>query len=166
MNFALQLLSVARKLAIEPSEEAFQASLRRSLSTTYYALFHLLVEEAVATLVLSAPQGLRSRASRAFFHNEINKVCGQFSKQLTPELKALLPAGVPDDLRIVAETFSELQQVRHRADYDPDFVTMRSFALVRINEAARAFSAWQRIRGSDEATVFLAALAFGARWSK
>ncbi len=166
MNFALQLLSVARKLAIEPSEEAFQASLRRSLSTTYYALFHLLVEEAVATLVPSAPHGLRSRVSRAFFHNEINKVCGQFSKQLTPELKALLPAGVPDDPRIVAETFSELQQVRHRADYDPDFVTMRSFARVRLNEAARAFSAWERIRGSDEATVFLAALAFGARWSK
>ena len=166
MNFAMQLLTVARKLAIEPSEEAFQASPRRSLSTTYYALFHLLVEEAVATLVPSTPPGLRSRVSRTFVHNEINKVCGQFSKPLNPELKALLPAGVPDDLRLVAETFSQLQQVRHRADYDPDFVTIRSFALLRINEAARAFSAWQRVRSSDEANVFLTALAFGARWSK
>ena len=166
MNFATQLLSVARKLAIEPSDEALQASLRRSLSTTYYALFHLLVEEAARRLVPSSPPGLRSRVSRTFVHNEVNKVCGQFSKQLNPDLKALLPAGVPDDLRLVAETFSQLQQVRHRADYDPDFVTIRSFALLRFNEAERAFSAWQRVSSSEEANVFLTALAFGARWSK
>jgi len=114
----------------------------------------------------SSPAGLRARVSRSLTHHEMNRVCGHFSKQLPPDLRPLLPAGVSPDLTLIAETFSQLQQVRHRADYDPDFKTIRSFALTRLDEASDAFAAWQKIRDTDEANVFLIALAFGARWSK
>jgi len=69
-------------------------------------------------------------------------------------------------LRTVAGIFSQLQQARHRADYDINFTTLRSIALARIGEAEAAFAAWKTIKNTQEATVFLAALAFASRWSK
>lgn len=43
MSFALDLPDVARSLARLDEEPPRQATLRRAVSTAYYALFHLLI---------------------------------------------------------------------------------------------------------------------------
>ena len=47
MAFADDLLEQAYHLANRESGDPKQASLRRAVSTAYYALFHLLIDEAV-----------------------------------------------------------------------------------------------------------------------
>ena len=48
MAFADDLLEQAYHLANKENDNPTQASLRRSVSTAYYALFHLLIDEAVS----------------------------------------------------------------------------------------------------------------------
>jgi len=144
-----------------------QVNLRRAISSAYYAVFHLLIAESVGLIVPAEPAGLAPRVSRSFRHNEMNHVCGMFAKQQrTPELKELLPTGIPAELTSVARIFCQLQQERHSADYDVNFTTLRSFALARVVEAQEAFDAWEAIKNTKEAAVFLASLAFASRWSK
>ena len=47
MSFPDDLLEQAYHLANREPESPKQASLRRAISTAYYALFHMLVDEAV-----------------------------------------------------------------------------------------------------------------------
>jgi len=47
MAFADDLLEQAYHLARRERKNPTQASLRRAVSTAYYALFHLLIDEAV-----------------------------------------------------------------------------------------------------------------------
>jgi uncharacterized protein (UPF0332 family) len=53
MAFADDLLKQAYHLANRESGEPKQASLRRAVSTAYYALFHLLIDEAVGNWVVA-----------------------------------------------------------------------------------------------------------------
>ena len=46
MPYAADLLEQARHLAKRGKKRPRQASLRRAVSTAYYALFHLLISEA------------------------------------------------------------------------------------------------------------------------
>ena len=48
MAFHDDLLELAQDLANLHPEDPHQASLRRAVSTAYYALFHLLISEATA----------------------------------------------------------------------------------------------------------------------
>ncbi len=74
--------------------------------------------------------------------------------------------GASRELRHVAKTFSELQEGRHRADYDLSELFSRPEVLAAVNEAELAFRAWESVRGSDEGNVFLAALLFQKRWNR
>jgi uncharacterized protein (UPF0332 family) len=47
MSFAQDLLEQAQHLVDWDGANPKQASLRRAVSTAYYALFHLLIDEAV-----------------------------------------------------------------------------------------------------------------------
>src|SRR5450432_2760884 len=47
MTYADELLELAQDIAnLHPQDEPHQPSLRRAVSTSYYALFHLLISEA------------------------------------------------------------------------------------------------------------------------
>jgi hypothetical protein len=59
-----ELLSQAYHLATKEPKNPRQASLRRAVSSAYYALFHLLLYEATHMLFPAKPIGLRERASR------------------------------------------------------------------------------------------------------
>jgi hypothetical protein len=69
-----------------------QASLRRSISASYYALFHFLVEESTHFAVGAAPghAALRHFAARAFVHTKMRAVCQEFIKP-TPSSNLLRP---------------------------------------------------------------------------
>src|SRR4051794_35913072 len=72
------LLALARRLVPpflptnQPQALIIEADLRRGVSTAYYALFHLLVHEAMARIV--ADPRLRSRVGRS--ESQSHRNCG------------------------------------------------------------------------------------------
>jgi hypothetical protein len=71
MSFADDLLEQAYHLANRERKNPKQASLRRAVSTAYYALFHLLIEEAVSNWSIARQ---RSILARIFDHGKMRSV--------------------------------------------------------------------------------------------
>lgn len=160
-----ELLDTARYLPRRNQNRPSQADLRRAVSTAYYALFHLLVQEATAALV--DDPGLRGLVPRAFDHADMKAACLAFIGGTPPEvIRSLLPAAIPDDLRVVAREFSKLQEARHAADYNPVAAFNRPAAVASVRRAEEAFAAWERVKGEPAATVFRASLLLGKRWNR
>lgn len=71
-------------------------SLRRAVSTAYYAVFHLLIQTAVDSLVGFGPSPVRkqvgSAATRWFTHTTMAKTCGLFTG---PVVRGKLEKAVP-----------------------------------------------------------------------
>ncbi len=57
MNLHAELLKQAHFLARKEPKKPTQASLRRSVSASYYALFHLLVDEATRLMLSGNVRG-------------------------------------------------------------------------------------------------------------
>ena len=72
MAFAQDLLKQAFHLLNKESKNPTQASLRRSVSTAYYALFHLLIQEASANW---SRADTRDYLARAFEHRTMKQAC-------------------------------------------------------------------------------------------
>lgn len=167
MALAEDLLAQAQTLATLDDGIPSQANLRRAVSSAYYALFHLLIAEAVESLIPSKPSGLRERASRAFSHGEMKQVCIRFlAKRILADLAPLLRLSISLELATVAKAFVELQEQRHLADYEVGISWTRNEVLFWVEASRRAFREWKLIRETDEATVFLAALIFAKRWDR
>ena len=96
MGLAQDLLQQADHLATYEGANPSQASLRRAVSTAYYALFHLLIEEA----------GLRWQGSseacnglgRGFQHGPMKNISMQFRKPVWPDWHGKLQP-IPQALR-------------------------------------------------------------------
>jgi uncharacterized protein (UPF0332 family) len=78
MGIAEDLLTLAGRLANPEPTEPEQASLRRSISTAYYALFHLLVQAAVQNWSGSATA--RFGLERKFEHKIMKDVSNSVSR--------------------------------------------------------------------------------------
>jgi hypothetical protein len=74
MPFPEDLLQQAYDLAYKEPTDPKQASLRRAVSTAYYALFHLLVDEAVSKW---AVERQRSILARIFEHGRMKGICDE-----------------------------------------------------------------------------------------
>ena len=96
-----------------------QASLRRGVSAAYYAIFHMLVDEAVNRMIAAPRHPIRNCLRRAFSHSNMNTVAQQFATDsVSPKLSpGLNGQPLPPKLMQVAEAFVDLQQARHEADY-------------------------------------------------
>jgi len=164
------LLEQAGHLARRERKRPRQASLRRAVSAAYYALFHLLTSEAANLIGPAAPAGLRQQVRRAFAHREMKHVCKQFGSGSVQSLNAgtrkLVTAPLAPELVSVATAFADLQEARHQADYDVSEVLTRVDVLQKIALARQAFAAWQAIKGTPNAAVFLAALLLQRHWSQ
>jgi uncharacterized protein (UPF0332 family) len=145
--FADDLLEQAYHLARREKRKPKQASLRRAVSTAYYSLFHLLIAEAVANW---RRRDQRAALARAFDHGRMRNA----SKEVPSKVPGQDP-GVVADLKMVANTFIQLQRQRYAADYDNSKKWSRSDALEQINEATRAFQRWRRIRTQEIAQDYL-----------
>lgn len=153
MALADDLLEQAYSLANSETGEPKQASLRRAVSTAYYALFHLLVEEAVSNWRIARQ---RSALARTLDHGRLRAVCND-------QIKIFQSAGRPASgiaLKDVSKTFVELQSERHTADYDNSVIWTRDDALTVVEDANKAFKLWREIRNDDEAQDFLFKLFF------
>lgn len=164
------LLEQARHLAKRETKRPRQASLRRSVSVAYYALFHLLTAEAVARLAPRQPVGLRQQMRRAFAHGEMMRVCKSFAQgtlqNLAVSTRHLVSGGIDPEIQGIAALFVQLQETRHLADYDHSASFIRAEALQIVVDVEQAFSAWQSVKDRPNATVFLAALMLQGQWSK
>ena len=164
MSLHLDLLRQARHLATKEPRRPSQASLRRAVSAAYYALFHLLVDEAVGRMIGASRHSLRDCLRRAFAHGNMKTVAKMFAKKdVSPKLSPGL-SGHPLPLKLikVAEAFADLQQARHAADYDMAQRFSRQDVIDLIDQANQAVADWREVRNSHAADTFLVGLlAFG-----
>lgn len=140
-------LAVAKRLAT--TKRPTQSEIRRSISSSYYAVFHALARTCANSLVGKTPSKRPNKAwvevYRGLNHGVCQKACEQASK-----------VSFPDCIQQFADAFGQLQEHRHKADYDPDLrfgkvdaetwyeIARLSVASLRSARSVdkRAFSAW------------------------
>ena len=109
------LLRAAYQLALEPSVgRPRQANLRRAISTAYYALFHALAN-CCADMLAGSTRANRSQRAwrqtyRALEHGHAKNQC----------LNQSAMNRFPYRIRGFGEAFTDMQVMRHVADYDPE----------------------------------------------
>jgi uncharacterized protein (UPF0332 family) len=159
MAFAEDLLEQAEHLARREPNRPKQASLRRAVSTAYYALFHLLISETIRNWRRPSE---RNTLARMFDHGVMSKACDKKYRELEdyfkthPQADPRLPAA--RHLHLIAETFTIMQQRRHEADYDGSVKWTRIEAIARVKSVEKAFQSWSAIRNEPAAQDFLVTL--------
>jgi uncharacterized protein (UPF0332 family) len=151
MAFADDLLEQAQHLAKREPKRPRQASLRRAISTAYYALFHLLITEAVSNWKITAQRPL---LARIFEHNRMRAASGRVAS--LPFLDQ--DPAIVTHLRNVAAAFNQLYEDRHTADYDNATQWSRTEVLRQIGLVEEAFRSWRAIRDQGIANDFLLSL--------
>jgi uncharacterized protein (UPF0332 family) len=157
MAFAEDLLEQANHLANRERQKPRQASLRRAVSTAYYALFHLLIHEATKNWKRAEQRPL---LARGFEHGRMKSACDKKQKELVDFIKSV-PAPPPADiamaqhLHTVVTTFIQAQQQRHTADYDSSKQWTRTEVLTLVGAVSRAFQSWRAIRNQNLAQDYL-----------
>ncbi|MFZ2110037.1 MAG: hypothetical protein WAV18_32480 [Roseiarcus sp.] len=179
MTLPRDLLDQAELLANKEPRKPKQASLRRAVSAAYYALFHLIIEVSANVLAPRAPAGLRRLVQRAFPQGQIKSACKDFVsadaalKKIPPRqtglldaLESLIAFPLDPSLLFVLSAFIELQEARHKADYDLTEQWDRLDVLTKIGLARRAFLAWGAVRKSPNVATFMTCVAFRKEWGK
>lgn len=161
------LISQAMYLATRDPKKPKQANLRRAISTTYYAVFHYLVDEACCMQMGTqhAQAAHRHVLGRAFVHTVMKQDCTSFGGG---KLKDAVIKGLPRDgagnyvipmaIQNIAATFAELQTNRHLADYDLTERFSRYDVLALIEQAREQVREFSESPSSDAKKFFLACL--------
>ncbi|MEO8844834.1 MAG: hypothetical protein ABI591_23810 [Kofleriaceae bacterium] len=160
MSLAEDLLAQAKHLAELEPRRPKQASLRRAISTAYYSMFHLLVDEATMFVVPTA--ALRAAVARSFDHKALKnaaKLMGGAYRGQTNWLGAYVRGSVSDELAQVCDSFVELQDQRLTADYDTATTFTRVQVSSRVSATVWAHAQWLHERRGYNARVFLLASA-------
>jgi hypothetical protein len=158
------LLALARRLVppvppppapVAPPPSIVEADLRRGVSTAYYALFHLLVHEAMARIV--ADPTLRSRVGRSLDHGKMKQVCQDYSGATIAAGVLTVRSGITiaPQLRDIGTAFVDLQQARHDADYDTATPLGHADADLKVMTAENAFLDWAACQADPSSGVFL-----------
>jgi NOL1/NOP2/fmu family ribosome biogenesis protein len=145
------LLEDSRHLAVKGDTEERTSCRRRAISTAYYAVFHLLVEDFVEHWEF---EDQRARLARMFNHQKMRDAA------FTPKDKKN-PTSVEIDLIDVIRAFGQLQKDRHRADYDLGWNIVGTDVTDAITLAEDTFNKWRAIRGQEVARHHLLSM-FGA----
>src|SRR5260221_12717514 len=116
MPYPAHLLEQARHLANREKKRPRQASLRRAVSTAYYALFHLLILEATLNWKRVEQRAL---LARFFEHGKMKNACEKQRGDCARYVNSSPPPApgprldFMNSLLKVANTFSQSQQQRH-----------------------------------------------------
>jgi hypothetical protein len=142
------LFQQADRLAIPLSSETEprQTDLRRAISAAYYG--------DSADYVA---------AYRSVSHDWLRSLCDQLQRKRLAKVPPHVPgAAFFGDIVKFATSVAELQDLRHRADYDPSFSITADEVKIRIAEARRALELFRRGEEKQSA-AFLALLLFNIR---
>jgi hypothetical protein len=146
MAYADELLDEARHLAGRGKALNREVSLRRAVSTAYYALFHMLIDDFIRQWGIVHQ---RAKLGRLFNHGNMKHVSDVLNKRLKGQTGATEAA-----LKDIAALFVDLQDARQFADYDvANALTADVQALLQRVEGA--FAAWQSIRHETLAQDYL-----------
>jgi hypothetical protein len=155
MGLAQDLLQQADHLAAYQGVNPSQASLRRAVSTAYYALFHLLIEDAAQRWKGSAEA--LTGVERGFQHGSMKKTSLQFGKLGWEDWHGDQQP-IPLKLQHVARAFVDLQEERHTADYNNHEQWSAADVQATLNTVRSAFEDWQAIRTDPMAGNYLLAM--------
>jgi uncharacterized protein (UPF0332 family) len=105
-----------------------QVSLRRAISSAYYALFHCLAQNC-ADLLVGGSSAVRSKHAwrqtyRALEHGFSKSAC-----------KDGIVSQFPEEIQDFANNYVAFQEKRHAADYDPSIRLTKSEVAVDISTA-------------------------------
>jgi len=162
------LLEQATHLARRERTRPRQASLRRAISTAYYAFFHFLIREAVRQIGPNLSEENYNRVYRWFDHGAMIRVARAFSQRIVRAEKSkdvLIPTN-NSGVQFIAKHFSDLQELRHLADYDSGTIFLRADVLAMTDRVAMAFLLWPAVKKSSEANTFLLSLLLWEKWGK
>lgn len=126
------LLGTARRLAQASPRRPRQSDLKRAISTAYYALFHAMARSNANRLVgtgSTRSEQAWTQAYRSLEHGTAKTACQQLAN-----------LSFPPGLVLVAQAFVALQEIRHKADYDPGFRVTRRDALTAVGQAELAMT--------------------------
>ena len=166
MSLHVDLLKHAKQLTQLEPRRPKQVNLRRAISSAYYALFHLLTSEASA--LYAAESGLAARITRTLNYGEMRKVSSMIANNKLPK-GVQTPGGgyiTPQEVKTVANAFVRLQQARHEADYDLIRTFSRKQAIEVVRMARDAFEAWEKVKKTDDARLYLACFHLWKRWDE
>ena len=149
------LLEDARLLAAKGDAESRKSCMRRAISTAYYAVFHLLVDDFVEHWEF---EDQRARLARMFNHQKMRDA------PFRPMDKGS-PTPVETALMDVITAFGQRQGDRHRADYDLGWSVVGTDVTDAITLAEETFVKWRSIRREDIARHHLLSM-FGAKVEK
>jgi hypothetical protein len=158
MGIAEDLLTLAGRLASPAQGEPEQASFRRSISTAYYALFHLLIQDAVQGW--NGSSTARFGLERRFEHKTMKEVSNSILRSSWRGW-SMPPPFVPMELKVVARVFVDLQEARQQAEYDNAKAWVSIDAIDKVADAQLAFENWNRIRNHPAANEYLLSLLIG-----
>lgn len=115
------MLDSARRAAA--GAEAGADTVRRAVSTVYYAAFHYIAQSAADCFVGRANMHTARYALiyRSFEHTHLRRICVDLTKSTLSEKvrRSLGRNSVSKDIQQFAEIFPDLQEARHLADYHP-----------------------------------------------
>ena len=142
--------------------------LRHGVSCAYYALFHAVIHEAVRRVTPEIDW--HPRIGRWFQHAEMRQVSEWLVKigdNVDPPAgaKALFQDITADSAGrstiSIAQTFINLQDARHRADYDHTAAFSRSQVRVLVGSARRAVAVLPSLAGDRHFELYLRLLLDG-----
>ena len=137
------LFGQADKLVVPPSAgRPRQVDLRRAISSAYYGLFHFTIASLADEFVGIAQRSTASYVLvyRGVDHRTLRDTCAEVQKQNPPQRYAPY---VPDNgfganIQAFATAAIELQEKRHRADYNLEPLVRTSDAQLAIATARSA----------------------------
>jgi hypothetical protein len=141
------------------------AFLRRAVSTSYYALFHALCVESACALLADCSDTERLAIARAVGHQPLKDCCGWIAGRQggTPrEARAIVDTLKQSQFVGISDTFCDLQEARHRADYDHTARFSKATTLAHIAEARRAIADLE-VAGARDRQGFATLAAFRSR---
>jgi hypothetical protein len=169
VSFGTDLLSHAIELVGSDSleTEPNEINSRRAVSASYYGLFHQINGDAVDLIAPNVPTITNHRIQRWFDHAEMKRVCSRFlPAQLDRPLLDLIGSSSTPDLQTVARSFIQLQDARHRADYDLSYKLDLQQARQHVELAVTALKSWKQIKGTPEANIFILSLLMWKNWER
>lgn len=164
MGLSSDLLEQAARLAKGKKGRPKEADLRRSISASYYAMFHFLIEDVVGTVLGkgASKRELCHLVSRSFDHGKMKSFCLELNKKPAQNQKLLAPhllrigSTALKDAASFGAAFADLQEHRHKADYDLTFTVSKNQALALHTKAIDAIKDWKSFKTSQpDAHFFL-----------
>jgi hypothetical protein len=158
VGLAEDLLLQARHLATYQGANSTQADRRRAVSTAYYALFHLLINDAARRW--NGSPAAATGFERAFSHAQMKTASLRFDNPQWLDWHGVSQT-VPPALLRIARSFRQLQDERHSADYN----NHKEWTLIEVEDllksASSAFEDWQSVRTDPIAGDYLLSMLIG-----